>query len=128
MPRSTCFCGRFGSSAVVSCSIVSITSPYRDSINPGKQNSNHKELIPLALIPRARMREAGLSNGFCPSVSVSVSQSVCHQTFGLITTTKGLNTSKRHSNNDNSGEKQCMVYLKVAEAVLFTRISSYLSP
>ena len=52
------------------------------------------------------MREAGLSNGFCPSVcqsvSVSVSQSVCHQNFGLITTTKGLNTSKRHSNNDNS--------------------------
>ena len=40
------------------------------------------------------MREAGLSNGFCPSV--------CHQNFGLITTTKGLNTSKRHSNNDNS--------------------------
>ena len=46
------------------------------------------------LLPRARMREAGLSNGFCPSVS--------HQNFGLITTTKGLNTSKRHSNNDNS--------------------------
>ena len=42
------------------------------------------------LLPRARMREAGLSNGFC------------HQNFGLITTTKGLNTSKRHSNNDNS--------------------------
>ena len=33
---------------------------------------------------------------------LSVSQSVCHQKFGLITTTKGLNTSKRHSNNDNS--------------------------
>ena len=48
------------------------------------------------------MREAGLSNGFCPSVCVSVSQSVCHQNFGLITTTKGLNASKRHSNNDNS--------------------------
>ena len=31
-----------------------------------------------------------------------VSLSVCHQNFGLITTTKGLNTSKRHSNNDNS--------------------------
>ena len=30
--------------------------------------------------------------------------SVCvsHQNFGLITTTKGLNTSKLHSNNDNS--------------------------
>ena len=33
---------------------------------------------------------------------LSVSVSVCHQNFGLITTTKGLNTSKRHSNNDNS--------------------------
>ena len=50
------------------------------------------------LLPRARMSEAGLSNGFCPSVC----QSVCQQTFGLITTTKGLNTSKHHSNNDNS--------------------------
>ena len=48
------------------------------------------------------MREAGLSNGFCPSVCQCVSQSVCHQNFGLITTTKGLNASKRHSNNDNS--------------------------
>ena len=48
------------------------------------------------------MREAGLSNGFCPSVSQSVCQSVCHQNSGLITTTKGLNASKRHSNNDNS--------------------------
>ena len=36
------------------------------------------------------------------SVCVSVSQSVSHQNLGLITTTKGLNTSKRHSNNDNS--------------------------
>ena len=27
--------------------------------------------------------------------------SVCHQNFGLITTTKGLNTSICHSNNDN---------------------------
>ena len=44
------------------------------------------------------MREAGLSNGFCPSVC----QCVSHQNFGLITTTKGLNASKRHSNNDNS--------------------------
>ena len=35
-------------------------------------------------------------------VSLSVSLSVCHQNFGLITTTKGLNASKRHSNNDNS--------------------------
>ena len=33
---------------------------------------------------------------------LSVSVSVCHQNFGLITTTKGLNASKRHSNNDNS--------------------------
>ena len=45
----------------------------------------------VLLLPRA-----GLSNGQC------VSQSVCHQNLGLITTTKGLNTSKRHSNNDNS--------------------------
>ena len=37
---------------------------------------------------------------------LSVSQCVCHQNLGLITTTKGLNTSKRHSNNDNS-EKRC---------------------
>ena len=61
-------------------------------------------------------------------VSVSVCQCVSHQNFGLITTTKGLNASKRHSNNDNSEKKQCMVYLKVAEAVLFARISSYLWP
>ena len=33
---------------------------------------------------------------------LSVSQSVCHQNSGLITTTKGLNASKRHSNSDNS--------------------------
>ena len=32
----------------------------------------------------------------------SVRRFVSHQNFGLITTTKGLNTSKRHSNNDNS--------------------------
>ena len=66
-------------------------------------------------LPRARMREAGLSNGFCPSVC----QCVSHQNFGLITTTKGLNTCKRHSNNDNS-EKIVygQVYLKVAEASL----------
>ena len=44
---------------------------------------------------RSRVKQSILS------VSVSVS-SVCHQNFGLITTTKGLNTSKRHSNNDNS--------------------------
>ena len=64
----------------------------------------------VQLLPRARMREAGLSNGFCPSVCqcVSVSDgqclsvSVCHQNFGLITTTKGLYTSKRHSNSGNS--------------------------
>ena len=48
------------------------------------------------------MREAGLNNGFCPSVCQCVSQCVSHQNFGLITTTKGLNASKRHSNNDNS--------------------------
>ena len=53
----------------------------------------------LGRLSRARMREAGLSN---PSVCQSVSQGVSHQNFGLITTTKGLTTSKRHSNNDNS--------------------------
>ena len=53
--------------------------------------------------------------------------SVCHQNLGLITTTKRLNTSGRHSNNDNLVHA-CMVYLKVAEAVLFTRISRYLWP
>ena len=55
------------------------------------------------------MHKAGLR--FCPSVSQCVCQgsvrqsvNVCvsHQNFGLMTTTKGLNTSKRHSNNDNS--------------------------
>ena len=58
------------------------------------------------------MREAGLSNGFCPSV--------CQ----CVMTTKGLNASKRHSNNDNS-EKTVH---GVPEAVLFARISSYLWP
>ena len=33
---------------------------------------------------------------------LSVSESVCHQNFGLITTTKGLYTFKRHSNSGNS--------------------------
>ena len=46
------------------------------------------------------------------SASSSVCLSVCHQNFGLITTTKGLNAPKRHSNNDNSKKKQCMVCLK----------------
>ena len=41
-------------------------------------------------------------SGHHETVRQCVSQSVCHQNFGLITTTKGLNTSKRHSNNDNS--------------------------
>ena len=50
--------------------------------------------------------------------------SVSHQNFGLITTTKGLNASKRHSNNDNS-EKTVH---GVPEAVLLARISSYLWP
>ena len=36
------------------------------------------------------------------TVSVSVSQLVSHQNFGLITTTKGLSTSIHHSNNENS--------------------------
>ena len=43
------------------------------------------------------MREAGLSNG-----RLSVCQRVSHQNFGLITTTKGLNTSIHHSNDENS--------------------------
>ena len=33
---------------------------------------------------------------------MSVCQCVSHQHFGLITTTKGLNTSIHHSNGDNS--------------------------
>ena len=53
------------------------------------------------LLPRTRMHTAGLSDWFCPSVSVCVS----HQNLGLISTTKGLNTSKRHSNNDKSNKK-----------------------
>ena len=64
---------------------------WRQGIDPAIY-SNHLLLL------RARMREAGLSDRFCPSVC----QSVCHQNVGLITTTKGLNTCKRHSNNDNS--------------------------
>ena len=44
------------------------------------------------------MRKAGLSKWFSPSVC----QSDCHQNFGLITTTKDLNTSIHHSNNDSS--------------------------
>ena len=35
-------------------------------------------------------------------LSASSSVCLCHQNLGLITTTKGLNASKRHSNNDNS--------------------------
>ena len=62
-----------------------------------------------------------------------LSVSLCHQNLGLITTTKGLNTSKRHSNNDNSekivhGVPIDNIYLNVAEAVLIVRISSYLWP
>ena len=46
-----------------------------------------------------RMRKAGLSNWFFPSVS----QSVCLSTkFGPDHDNEGSNTSKRHSNNDNS--------------------------
>ena len=55
---------------------------------------------------------------------LSASLSVCHQNFGLITTTKGLNVTQTMT----IVKKQCMVYLKVAEAVLFARISSYLWP
>ena len=33
---------------------------------------------------------------------LSICVCVSHQNFGLITTTKGLNTSIHHSNNDNS--------------------------
>ena len=54
----------------------------------------------ILITPRAHAR-SGVKQ-WVLSVSVSVSQSVYHQNFGLITTTKGLNTSKRHSNNDNS--------------------------
>ena len=52
---------------------------------------------------------------------VFVCQFGCHQNFGLITTTKGLNPSKRHSNNDNS-EK---IVHGVPEAVLFSRGRSH---
>ena len=62
---------------------------------PGMNNA-------IIITPRAHMREAGLSNWFCPSVCLSVCLSVSHQSFGLITTTKGLYTSGHHSNNDNS--------------------------
>ena len=45
------------------------------------------------------MRKAGLSNWFFPSVS----QSVCLSSkFGPDHDKEGSNTSKRHSNNDNS--------------------------
>ena len=54
-----------------------------------------------------------LSNRFCRS-GLSVCVSVSHQNFGLITTTKGLNTSLHLL---ISGNTQCMVYLKVGEAV-----------
>ena len=54
----------------------------------------------ILITPRAHAR-SGVKQ-WVLSVSVSVIQSVDHQNFGLITTTKGLNTSKRHSNNDNS--------------------------
>ena len=57
-----------------------------------------------------RMRKAGLSNWFCPSVSQS-------SNFGLITATKGVNTSGHHSNNDNRENVVHVVYLKVTEAV-----------
>ena len=45
------------------------------------------------LLPRARMREAGLSNGFCPSVCQSVSQSVSV-------------SSKFWADHDNEGSKR----------------------
>ena len=60
----------------------------------------HVHVITLRAHARSGVKQWVLSVSVC--VSQSVSQSVCHQNFGLITTTKGLNTSKRHSNNDNS--------------------------
>ena len=54
----------------------------------------------IIITPRAHAR-SGVKQ-WVLSVSVSVfSQCVSHQNFGLITKTKGLNASKRHSNNDN---------------------------
>ena len=54
----------------------------------------------------------------------SLLQSGSGNEIRLITTTKSLNTSKRHSNNDNSEN----IVHGVPEAVLFARISSYLWP
>ena len=66
--------------------------------------SSDANLSNIIITPRAHAR-SGVKQ-WVLSVSVSVSVSVCqcvsHQNFGLITTTKGLNASKRHSNNDNS--------------------------
>ena len=62
------------------------------SVSTGRQLDSE-----LALIPSARMRKAGLKQ-----LVLSASVSVSHQNLGLITTTKGLNTSKRHSKNDTS--------------------------
>ena len=64
---------------------------------PYVSNMIHMIITTIVFItPRAHAR-SGVKQ-WVLSVSVSVS----HQNFGLITTTKGLNTSKRHSNNDNS--------------------------
>ena len=52
------------------------------------------------------MREAGLSNRFCPSVCVSSKFWADHDNEGSL----------HHSNSGNS-DKKCMVYLKVGEAV-----------
>ena len=60
-------------------------------------NLTHASMV---VTPRAHAR-SGVKQ-WVLSVSQSVSVSVCHQNFGLITTTKGLNASKRHSNSDNS--------------------------
>ena len=98
----------------------------------------------ISLAGAANRLSLALSNRFCPPISLSVCQGVgslvprpsaeetrvsCQCVIKILgrsrLTTKGLNTSKRHSNNYNS-EK--IVYLKVAEAVLFARISSYFWP
>ena len=70
------------------------------------------EVVLSLVTPRAHARSGvkqwvlsvsvSVSVSVCQCVSVSVCQCVSHQNFGLITTTKGLNASKRHSNNDNS--------------------------
>ena len=54
----------------------------------------------MIITPRKHAR-SGVKQSLL-SASLCVCVFVCHQSFGLITTTKGLNASKRHSNNDNN--------------------------